>query len=68
MWGMGKPLIDMLRKAIEDCGVSLNELGRQTGIDNSRLSRFMTGKRDLSLAAAQQLLDYFGLDVVKRKK
>ena len=60
--------IDMetqLRQAIADSGQSLNELGRAVGVDAGRLSRFMRGERDLTFAAASQLCEALGLQLVR---
>jgi transcriptional regulator with XRE-family HTH domain len=55
---------DRLRTAIRGSGISLNDLGRKTGVDSGRLSRFMRGQRDLTLGAAEQLCKVLGLQLV----
>lgn len=57
-------LIARLKAAIRDCGLSLNQLGKMADVDNGRLSRFMTGQRDISLEAAEKVMKALGLDVV----
>ena len=54
-----------LRKAIADCGKSLNQLGQEAGLDSGRLSRFMRGERDLLLEAAGRLFAVLGLRLVR---
>ena len=51
----GSGLIDQLKEAIRGSGQSLNQIGIASGVDASRLSRFMTGKRDLTLGAADKI-------------
>lgn len=57
-----------LRQAIRDSGLSLYELGRRTGIDSGRLSRFMREERDLTLAAAAKILDLLGLQMSQARR
>ena len=53
-----------LREAIQESGLSLNQLGRQAGIDHSRLSRFVRGERDLTLDSVDKLCRVLGLHLV----
>lgn len=46
--------------------VSRFEISRQTGIEESALSRFMTGERGLSMKALDALFEYFGLEITKK--
>ena len=48
-------LIRQLRKAIRDSGQSLNALSKACGVSNPQLSRFMRGKRTLTLTAAEKI-------------
>ena len=57
-------LVEGLRGAIQDSGQSLNQLGKQAGVDHGRLSRFVRGERDLTLAAAGRLCHVLGLRLV----
>jgi transcriptional regulator with XRE-family HTH domain len=50
-----------LRHAIQASGLSLSHLGRQVGVDHSRLSRFLRGERDLTLDAVDRLCQVLGL-------
>jgi transcriptional regulator with XRE-family HTH domain len=52
---------DVIRQAVVDSGLSLNQLGRASAIDSGRLSRFMRGERDLTLASAAKLCEALGL-------
>ena len=58
------PLIAELRAAVRDSGLSLSELGRQSGVSQQQLSRFMSGKT-LTLVTAAKLFDHLGLKVVR---
>jgi transcriptional regulator with XRE-family HTH domain len=58
----GKPSItDQLRQAIQTSGLSLNELERRCGVSHAVLSRFMTGKRTLTLPLAGRVCETLGL-------
>lgn len=63
----GKPpegergVVEQLREAIRQSGESLNHLGKRSGVDSARLSRFMRGQRGLTLTAAEKLCDALGL-------
>jgi transcriptional regulator with XRE-family HTH domain len=61
------PLIGVLKAAIRDCGLSLPELSRQTGVSNPQIYRFMSGERSLTLPAAEKLATFLGLKLVKVK-
>jgi len=63
----GSPLIGVLKQTIRDSGLSLNELAKRSGVDDSQLSRFLRGERDISLSATEKLVQFFGLKLVKSK-
>jgi transcriptional regulator with XRE-family HTH domain len=54
-------LITQLKEAIRNSGQSLNQLGQASGVSSAQLSRFMTGKRSLTLPAAEKLCAILGL-------
>jgi transcriptional regulator with XRE-family HTH domain len=60
-------LVAQLQQAIRDSKLSLNELGRRTGVSQGQLSRFMRGDRTLTLPAAARVCDYFGLELCSRQ-
>lgn len=62
-----KPMSERLKDAIANCGVTRYRIAKDTEIEESALSRFMSGKRGLSMEAIDRLLDYLGLEVVERK-
>ncbi len=59
---------NQLRDIIEASGESRYEIARQTGIDQSALSRFASGERGLSMTALDTLAEYFDLDIVSRRR
>jgi transcriptional regulator with XRE-family HTH domain len=52
---------EQLREAIRQSGRSLNQLAADSGVDKSRLSRFLRGERDLTLTATAILCEKLGL-------
>jgi transcriptional regulator with XRE-family HTH domain len=64
----GNGLKSQLRKAIRESGQSLQQLGRECGVGADRLSRFLNGKRGLSLDAAEKLCDTLGLRLVGKSR
>lgn len=59
---------ETLRKTIEDSGLSLLEIERQTGVSNAIINRFIHGKRGLNLSSVDRLAEFFGLELVKRRR
>jgi hypothetical protein len=64
---MSIPLSEQLRQAIRDCGESRYSLSKRTGIDQSTLTRFMSGERGLRLDVVDVLADVLGLELRPRK-
>ncbi len=63
---MAKPrpaLAEQLRQEIRRVGLSLNELERRTGVSHAVLSRFLSGKRTLTLPVAGKLAEALGLEL-----
>ena len=60
-------IIEQIRKQIKASGKSLNQIGRDTGIDKAALSRIMQGG-SCKVETADILLKHFGLTVTKKKK
>ncbi len=63
---MPPKIVRQLREAVQASGQSLNQLSQACGVDRGRLSRFLRGERDLTLAAAGQLCDALGLQLCRR--
>jgi len=59
------PLVsDQIRSLIQSCGITRYEIAKRTGIDQSALTRFMSGERGLSTPALDTLGELLGLKVV----
>lgn len=56
---------EVLRRAIQNSGLSLSGIARAVDIDPGRLSRFMRGERSLTLPAADRLAEHFKLRLTK---
>ncbi len=54
-------MADQLRKAIRKSG---NAIAVEAGVPQPVLHRFVSGERDLTLATAQKLADYFGFELL----
>src|SRR5262245_45427194 len=54
-------LAEQLRQAIRDCGQTLNQLSTACGVGRDRLSRFVRGERDMTVAAADKICRALGL-------
>ena len=63
-------LSEQLRQAIRDDGRTLGRLARATGVDTPRLSRFVRGRRRLTLPAVDAIARELGARLVwpRRKK
>lgn len=59
---------EALRKAIADSGFALLEIERQTGVSNAAIHRFLHGKRGLTLSTVDKLAEFFGLELVERRR
>ena len=59
---------EQLQAAIRDTGLSQREVSRVTGIDETLLSRFNRGLREMSFKSIDQLMDGLGLEVVIRPR
>lgn len=55
---------DQIRRLIDSSGMSRYEIAKRTGIDQSAVSRFMTGERGLSMTALDTLGELLDLEVV----
>jgi len=55
---------DQIRGLVDSSRMSRYEIARQTGIDQSALSRFMTGERGLSTMALDTLGEFLDLEVI----
>ena len=61
-------MTEVLRDAITNSGVTLAELGRQTGVFRQTLTLFVRGEQTIELETADKLAAYFGIRVVRPKQ
>ncbi len=61
-------LTDHLREAIDASGMSRYAVAKGIGLDQSTLSRFMSGKAGLALDTVDKLGEFLGLKLVAVKK
>lgn len=60
-------MTDVLRKAIEDSGLSLYRIAQDTGVASQSLLRFQRGETSLRLDKADAVAEYMDLELSKRK-
>jgi plasmid maintenance system antidote protein VapI len=60
-------LSDQLRDLIAGAGPSVYELARDAGVDRSVLSRFLAGKRTITLETADRLAKLLKLRLVESR-
>jgi transcriptional regulator with XRE-family HTH domain len=60
---MATSISEQLRQAIRDCGESRYALSKRTGIDQSTLTRFMSGERGLRLDVVDILAEAFDFEL-----
>ncbi len=63
-----KTISEHLRDCVVHGGVTRYRIAKDTGIEQSALSRFVSGERGLSQAAIDTLAEYFGLRLVADKR
>ncbi len=61
-------LQDQLRQAIEDSGLSLYRIAKDSEIAYPVLFRFARGERDLTLETATRLADFFGMRLTRPRR
>ncbi len=62
------PVSDLLRWTIAESGVPYLVLERETGVVRTSIMRFVEGRQFLRLDAADRLAEYFGLELVRKRK
>ncbi|HEY8669058.1 MAG TPA: helix-turn-helix transcriptional regulator [Tepidisphaeraceae bacterium] len=58
-----KTLVDQIRRAVDDCGMSRYALGQLIGMDKAQMSRFMAGKGFLSEDSMNRLAESLHLSI-----
>jgi transcriptional regulator with XRE-family HTH domain len=61
-------VLNGIRKAIESSGMSRYALSKATGIDQSQLSKLMSGQGGLSIASLEKLAEHLSLEITIRSK
>ena len=60
-------IIDQLRQAVADSGKTQVEIAAATNLDQGNISKFLRGKRSLSLEYAAELCSYLDLKLVRAR-
>lgn len=63
-----KKLSDQIRRSIETCGLTRYRISKETGIDQSNLSRFIHGEVGLSMDSLDRLADLLDLNITTDKR
>lgn len=61
-------LQDQLRQAVEDSGLTLYRIAKDSGIAYQVLHRFARGERDLTLKTASRLANFFSMRLSRPKR
>lgn len=59
---------DSIRLAIDQSGMTRYEISKRTGVEQSALSRFMSGERGLSTSTLDKVAELLNLEVVQRSR
>jgi transcriptional regulator with XRE-family HTH domain len=63
-------ITEVIQRAISDSGMSVNQVAKATGVSQSALSHFLSSdsaqRRDIRLATADKLAEFFGLTLVAK--
>ncbi len=54
---------DILKRAIQDSGLSDRSLGIQAEVNRQSIARFVSGQTSLTLEQAERLAQFFGLEL-----
>jgi len=60
-------IIELIRKHIQTCGKSRNQISKDAGVEPAVLCRIMQGG-SCKVETADKLLDYFDLELKPKKK
>lgn len=67
--GEASGLAAILRDTARGSGLSVYQIAKESGVDQSTLNKFLNGERDnLRLDVADRLFKYFGLRVVSQSR
>jgi transcriptional regulator with XRE-family HTH domain len=59
---------DQILQAMRDSGLTQREVSRVTGLDETMLSRFNRGQREMTFKSIDQLCERLGLELVIRRR
>ena len=54
---------DQVRRAVENCGVSRYAIAKASGVTEGALSRFVAGKRDMTLRTLERIAPIIGVSL-----
>ena len=60
-------MTDVLRKAIDDSGLSLYRIAKDTGVTPQSIMRFQRGETSLRMDKADVIAMYLGLELAKKE-
>lgn len=60
-------VVIQLKEAIQSSGRTHRDIAKAADVGPDQLSRFMAGKRDLTLATASRVCDALGLELAPKK-
>ncbi len=63
-----KRISEQIRQAIEKSGKTRYEIAKETGVEESSLSRFHHKQRSISLEAVDRIGEFLGLEITYKKK
>lgn len=61
-------LLDSIRQAIKASGMSRYRIAQESGIEQSALSRLMSGERGLSVESVEKLAEVLEFEIIVRRK
>jgi hypothetical protein len=61
-------LVEILRRCITNCGMTINAIARATGIKEPSLHWFVHRERELAIGTVQKLVDFFDLQLQLREE
>lgn len=61
-------LLDQIRAALADSGLSMYEVSKRSGVDQATLSRLMHRERGISVESLEKLAPVVGLRIVMTKR
>jgi hypothetical protein len=60
-------MVEFIRQAIRESGLTLVELGKAAEVNPTQLYRFVSGERTLTLPVVARVLEVLGLEVVRAR-